>query len=251
MDNTQKVNPSTNLNIIPFNTVSMVLLELFTVSSLYSAGNAAKYFLERYLLQKGDKLYDGTVLETREEPVEKFVELSVEKANYAPPFYVNSGHVGIPLGGGTTTEFEDLLSAVISEKKGNEYNWRITDLDTRNRCASPQKFWLNTPDDLKGFFEQHRIPMNLIPLSLPIQIREIKVPTGTRVYSVGSALTSGTHKASVVKTAAWVRSFGRRPGLSALTSVSTISLGVYHYLTWNEYYERETRLRYLKKFGFA
>lgn len=242
--------PPPNLKISAFNTVRMVLLELFTISSLYTAGNATKYFLERYLLQKGDKLYDGTALETCEESIEKFFELSVEKANYAPPFYMNSGSVGIPLGGGTTTEFEDLLSAVIS-KKENLYNWRITDLDTRNRCASPQKFWLNTPDDLKEFFEQHRIPVNLIPLSLPIQVREIKIPTGTPVYSVGSALTVGSHKPSVVKTAAWVRSFGRQPGISALASVFALGLGAYHYVTWNEYYERENRAYYLRKVGLA
>jgi hypothetical protein len=227
----------------------MVALELFTISSLYTAGNAAKYFLERYLLQKGDKLHDGTTVETRE--ADKFVELSVEKGNYQPPFYVNSGSIGIPLGGGTTTEFEELLSAVVSEKKENDYNWRITDLDTRNRCAAPQKFWLNTPDDLKGFFEQHKIPMNLIPLSLPIQVREVKVPANTLVYTVNSAVTIGSHKASVVKTAAWIRSFGRYPATSAFASVCTLFLGAYHYLNWDDYYEREKRARYMSKFTFS
>jgi hypothetical protein len=233
----------------------MVALELFTLSGLYTAGNAAKYFIECYLLNKGDKLYDGTQLQTSEQPVQKFVELSVEKSNYHPPFYVNPGgnhgSIGIPVGGGTTTEFEELLSAVVSEKKENHYNWRITDLDTRNRCAAPQKFWLNTPDDLKGFFEQHKIPMNLIPLSLPIQVREVKVPANTPVYSVRSAVTIGSHKASVVKTAAWVRSFGRYPATSAVATCLTLVLGVYHYLNWDDYYEREKRARYMSKFTFS
>lgn len=229
----------------------MVAFELFTLSSLYTAGNAAKYFLERYLLNKGHPLYDGTRLETREEPVEKFLELSVEKSNYSPPFYVYSGGgIGVPIGGGTTTEFEGLLSAVIGDKE-NEYNWRITDLETRNRCSSPQKFWLNTPDNLKSFFEQHRISMNVVPLALPIQVREVNVPKNTPVYSVKNSLTIGSHKASVIETAAWVRSFGRMPATSALATCFTIGLGAYVYATWDEDYQSHKRMGYLKKIGLS
>jgi hypothetical protein len=250
----------------------MVALELFTISSLYTAGNAAKYFAERYGLMNGKRLTDGTQLEEVTSSVEKFVELSAEKASYSPPFYVNpggqAGGIGIPIGGGTTTEFQELLTAVINQKDGNAYNWHVTDLESRQRCAPAQKFWLNTPDDLKTFFDQHRIPQNIIPLSIPLQVREIKIPSevpthrvgtnsggrsfetplsNTTLYTVQSATTIGSHKASVADVAAWSRTFGRRPTLSGLAALTAICSGAIVYTSWDDYYERQRRADYLKK----
>lgn len=218
-----------------------MLLEVCALTTLYTAGNIFKYFVERMSLRDGQKVEDDAV-DTVEPPVEKFIELSVEKTEHQAPFYLHPGNspVSVPIGGGTTTELREVLSAGLA-KEINFYNWHFTDLEKyKLACAPSTRFWLNTPDDLKHFFETHRIPQNMIPLSLPMHVREVKVPPQMPVYKLPNVM--GTNKNAVIEQFVWSRTFGRTgPRTAAIAAVGT---GVCVALLWDDYSMRQARMKY-------
>jgi hypothetical protein len=219
----------------------MVALEIFTLSSIYAAGNLLKYFAERMFLKDGQKVDDAAVEEV-EQPVEKFVELSVERTEHQAPFYLHPGNspISVPIGGGSTTELREILSVAIG-KESNFYCWRFIDLEKyKVACAPSTRYWLNTPDDLKNFFETHKIPQNIIPLSLPMHVREIKAPPLTPVYRLPNVM--GTNKKAVIEQFAWGRTFGRSAPRAAVGLA--VFTGSYLWMTWDEYHTVQQRRKY-------
>ena len=215
----------------------MVALELFTICSVYTAGSVTKYFYEVNRLRRQQRLRDGTTLGVIMQPVEKFAEMSVEKAVYETPLFIGSHASGIgllaPIGGGSHTEDHVVLTAAITkDPKDSDYNWQITDLG-RRPCSVPKRFWLNTPDDLKNYFTANGIPQNIAPISLPMQVREIEVAAGTNVYGVKSARVLGTDLERVARAAAAARNIRMGP-LAAALVVGCVS-GAVVSVNWDDY----------------
>jgi hypothetical protein len=236
----------------------MVALELFTISSIFAAGSVIKYFLkkERYNrelhlnvgVNKGGQAVTADASE-----VEKFVELSVEETRNDPPIYIGTGAsgagVGIPVGGGNYNELKTILEVAIPKDRKDiyPYNWTFTDLG-RTPCAPPTRYWLNTPDDLKNFFETHGIPQNIAPLRLPMQIREVTIPSSEKLlYSVPEAHVMGTNRNAVIRAAAARNTIHHRYFTPAL--VCAMVTGTWLYGTWNEYDAQQKRERIQKIFG--
>jgi hypothetical protein len=224
----------------------MVALELFVASGLYTAGNVTKYFFERMALKDGSKLRDGTEVGPVETPIEKFVECSVEVRENDAPIYVNTGgqHPGflVPFGGGSHLESRNLLTAVIGkDPKDSVFHWTVTDLESRP-CAVPRRFWLNTADDLKQYFDTNGIPQTIAPLSLPMAVREVTVPAGRTVYGSKQAAVAGTELDRVIRRVASRRSIGRERFLwvGLLASVTGV-------LTWNNWENYSHNAAYYKK----
>jgi hypothetical protein len=211
----------------------MVLVELFVGSSLYSGGLLAKYYSDCEDLRRKLRLKEAEAEPESEKP-QKFVEFAVERVEQDPPMYVNTGgnHPGllVPIGGGSHTEMRRLFTGAISPEK-SLYNWTITDLDGRP-CTLPRRFWMNTPDDLKTYLESNRIPSNLSPLSLPMQVCEIDVPRGVRVYGVPEASVAGTNLERVVRAAVRPRTIGQPLWRAAVAVAAGTGVGLW--LTWRD-----------------
>lgn len=191
-----------------------MLVELFALSGLYASGNICKYFYDLTDLRRSARLEDGKEVEVNKEPVEKMIELSVERIQQESPVYIHSGSpytgFAIPISGGTSRELHTVLTGILpTDIKNSEYNYKITDFYSRP-CSLPLRFWLNTPDDLKEYLTKNNIPHNSAPFSLPVQVREIHVPKDTRMYKVRELNIAGTHMDTVIHNAARVRSIGRQ-----------------------------------------
>lgn len=236
----------------------MVVLEMFLASGLYTAGSVARYFMLRQRLEQESHLQDVAppqadhLLQTKDNTVKKFVELSVEDQEYHPPMYIGphtSGvSVGIPLGGGTRYEMRNLLSAAVGdESKDSYYNWRTTDME-RAPCATPTLYWLNTADDMKNFFDGNKIPQNIVPLRLPVQVREVKVPpTVQKLYSVPAYHILGTNRAAVIRAAARAKTLDHRFFVPA--AVMATFTGFWVWGNWDEYHARMSRERMKQRLG--
>lgn len=202
----------------------MVALELFVASSLYTAGSVARYFHEKMRLEHSETLEDNTYLVKKKSEgsgaaggigVKKFIELSVENKEIEPPMYIgpHAGGIslGVPIGGGVNYEMRRIFTAAIGDANHDSYyNWTITDLD-KHPCSNPSLYWLNTPDDLKNFFDANGISQNIIPLRLPLQIREVTIPkTVGALYSVPGSFVMGTNRHAVIQKAALLKSYNPR-----------------------------------------
>lgn len=224
----------------------MVALELFTLSSIYTAGGLVKYYANKMYLNNGERLEDSSIVEEEVTPTRHFVRMSAEEHSYRPPVYIgpsgNGLSLGIPVGGGSSSDLVTVLRASVNEDASkNTYNWEYTDLN-KAPCALPSRYWLNTPDDLKQYFQINGIPQNIVPLRLPAQIEEIKLPANTPVYKVAQRAVMGTNRGAVVRAAALSRSLDR-PSWRAAAAFTAIT-GVYLYASWNEYYQVEKRRRW-------
>lgn len=230
----------------------MVALEVFAISSVYTGGSIVKYFWEKNLLSKGLRLDDGSKVEQAGHPISRFIRLSAEENKYDPPIYIGphvaGTSVGIPIGGGSRSEMTTLLSASVGpDPSNNTYNWEYTDIG-RTPCAVPSRYWLNTPDDIKQFFETNGIPQNIAPLRLPAQVKEIKIPSGTHVYAVSKRGVMGTNMNAVIHATAAMNTLHHSAFRPAV--IAAVFTGVWLYASWNEYHQVEHRQKWAKKFGF-
>lgn len=230
----------------------MVALELFTVSGLYAAYRIIQYMTEKESLDVSlAPLSDGAKLEeSTPSSVEKFVELSAAVTKNEHPTYIGIGSgmgVGIPIGGGTTYEMRSILTAAIQKGSGPDLNWTFTDLE-KHPCGPSNRYWLNTPDDLKTFFDANGISQTSVPLSLPLEVREVKVPASVKtLYRVPQRYVMGTNRHAVIQAAAARYSIKHplfRPALALATGT-----GVYLLATWDSYESTAQRRSMREKMG--
>jgi hypothetical protein len=224
-----------------------MLLEVLVLSGVYTIGMYIKYNAEKLLLDKGETVGDDVKVEQTEHPEEvpqKFLELSKSESEYNPPFYVGTNTpIAVPVGGGTELTLKKILTAATG-KSTNLYHWTITDF----HHSPSQKYWLNTPEDLQNFFSSNGIPQNILPLSLPLRVREIS-PVKAPVFRIQHGAIIGTSKKSVIETFVHRRTIGRQSWF-----VSAIVFGVSAAVVWQDWdnwHGKNRREEFARRYGFS
>jgi hypothetical protein len=175
-----------------------MLLETIAVTSgaytVMSVGTVG--FIYRQLV--GNKTTEG-VLEKIEGSVTG-AELYTAKQEYRPPIYIGAGSsvgVGIPVGGGTDTEFRRTHSKFNVEGSTAVYTnyWAP---NVRGRIS-----WINTADQLANVSARYGIDTSAFPVALPIRVHE-HAWAGPVWHDQRSARI-GPHKHEVARAAAWAR----------------------------------------------
>lgn len=216
----------------------MVALELFILSSIYSAGGVAAYLYKSADLRNA--IRRATELPTKkDDAIEKLVEFTVEERQQDAPMYINTGGPAsgliMPIGGGSRIVIRPILTAMIAtDRAKSKFNWRITDFDAQP-CAVPKRFWLNTPDDLKTYFEANAIPQNISALRIPLQVREITLlshSSGAALYAASEYAVAGTNLNRVVRAAIAPHTIGTR--MWAAATLIAVGSGGIVWLNWRD-----------------
>lgn len=163
----------------------------YTATSLGSVGLFYKQLV-------GDKTQEGS-LEKIAGPVTG-AELYTSKQEYRPPIYIGAGSsgagVGIPVGGGTDTEFRRTHSKFNAEGGGAYTNYWAP--HERGRIS-----WINTAEQLANVSARHGIDTSAFPVTLPIRVHE-HTWAGPVWHDQRSARI-GPNKFEVARAAAWAR----------------------------------------------
>lgn len=196
-----------------------MLLEMIAVTSGAYAGTSLLSVGMTYERLMGSKTEEGSLEKISGEVTG--AELYTAKQEYRPPIYVGAGSsgvgVGIPVGGGTDTEFRRTHSRFNAEGTTNSYTnyWSPHE---RGRIS-----WINTADQLANVSTRYGIDTSAFPVSLPIRVHEHawKGP----VWHDQKAARIGPNKREVARAAAWAR---RSPytvlaGFVAAISIFTLS----------------------------
>ena len=248
----------------------MVLLEIFVVSSLYSAKNVANYILDGRKMrqelevarvhhnQKADVKEKKEEKEKNEEEVEEVEtvedDLTLEKL-FAPTPSSPTSHIkkliefSVPkkdtvIEDGTQTSNKDnyqpysyttkmatiLTAAIAQNQKDNLYYWDITDFN--NTTSIPyNRIWLNTNEMLELYCKKNTIPTYISGFSLPVQVREINVSTlSPYVYRLPTAKVLGTNMEHVIYKAIAPRTIGNQ--VFVWTTVTAVLAGTSLLIRW-------------------
>ena len=190
-----------------------MLIETILASSGYLSLEYILYKKTYSDLLRGKLVRDGDrLLETKD--YESFVKFYNKKFNYNAPIYIGPSignmNFGIPVGESMEESWEPVFTkAVPRTTEVRDMNYAsITDFDD----GSPSFIqYINTPEALQNKFEEVSVPMNQLPITLPMKVVTVKVPEHVTVYTSQNYKICGTNRFQVAKRVALQPVLGRRP----------------------------------------
>jgi hypothetical protein len=144
-----------------------MLLEVFGLSSGFTAYWLTRNWLDVAKLQRGETLKDGSIIEKEEKPGEA-VGLYIRENKFIPPIYLNVGTllgVGIPVGGGFETDYIPVFHSVRTGTM--QKSIKVLDL-----AGDAQTTYINDVNTLENFLSGHQITLADIPVTFPLQVRK-------------------------------------------------------------------------------
>jgi len=189
----------------------MVLLETFALSSAYAGFSQFRLYKDCEDLMNGKTLRSqsgskDTLVETTD--IEKYVGLVTSEVEFHPPTYINTGSislgVGIPVGGGFSTEERFVFKTALSKESKEAQEFTVTNFGTpfssgKDVTAKKVVKYMNDLPAFKQYLEENKIDTCQFPIHLPMKVIEVTPDITRPTYLSNSYNIAGTNKRDVAR----------------------------------------------------
>lgn len=215
-----------------------MLLELFVGSSVYGVLQLLQLQAAQRNLKKGKSLKNGETLQSITD-CSNCIELYTNEQRYEPPIFINTGNssavgVGIPIGGGLSSDWKRIYSVVYGDD--NEINYM--NYTTRFDNTPPSTHYINTGDDLTVFMNSHPfIGKSSFPVKLPLKVQSYSFKKAAPALWIAPKVAVIADSIGVAKVEAALNyTFrGWRYPVAAIAGVTWLATAGLCWLTWHEY----------------